>query len=251
MYKNLKVLGVAFICVLLGVNCMVYAQEGGLLEKLDIEASGNFDFYSQYIWRGFSLDTDPVIQSGFNLSAYGFTFSFWSSWDIDNNDNLNSDEIDYTIDYTKEFNNFSLSLGHTYYDFPGTNGYSREFYIGVGLLDFPLNPAFTYYHDYGDEDNGGGDGDYLVLEVSKSFDISSEPEIVFEIGAHVGYNHELFINGEGGDYLFTAGFSIPLTEKLTFLPTLGYSIPFGDVEDIDDGNQKERFYGGFSMNYSF
>ena len=245
-----KVLVLAVGLLVFGLSGTVFGSEG-VLDKLDVEVSGTVDFYSQYIWRGFALDTDPVIQPGFSLSKYGFTLSWWGSFDVDNNDSLNSDESDVIIDYTKEFDNFSLSLGHTYYDFPGTGSYSREFYAGFALPDFFLSPSLTYYHDYGDEDNGGGDGDYLVLDVSKSFTVVDDPEITLDLGAHLAYNNELFIAGEGGDCLFSAGLTIPLKENLTFSPSINYSVPFGDLEDTNDGNQKERFYAGFSLGYAF
>jgi hypothetical protein len=240
------------LVVVFGFTGNIFASEG-VLEGLglDIEASATLDFYSQYIWRGFALDTDPVIQPGFSLSGYGFTLSWWGSMDVDNNDNLNSDESDTTIDYTKGFDDFSISLGHTYYDFPGTNSYSREFYAGLGLSNVPLSPALTYYHDYGDENNGGGKGNYLVLDLSHSFSLIDDPEISLDLGAHVAYNDKLFIAGEGGDYLLSAGLTVPLTKSLTFAPSINYAIPYGDVKDLNDGNQKDRFYAGFSLGYTF
>lgn len=226
------------------------AQET-MLEKINLEVSSSLDFYSQYIWRGFVLDRDPVIQPGFTLKGYGFTFSCWSSWDVDNSDSLDSDEIDYTIDYTQELGNINFSLGHTYYDFEGTNTYSKEFYLGVGFPKIILSPRLTYYHDYGEEDKGGGRGDYLVLEFSHSFLLEKEIGISFDLSAHVGYNHELFIQGDGGDFLIQAGFTIPLRKNLTFSPAVNYTIPFAALRDSSDGNQKNRFYGGFSLAYSF
>jgi len=236
----------------LGFTGSGFASEG-VLESLDldIEASGSLDFYSQYVWRGFVLDTDPVIQPGFSLSAYGFTLGWWGSMDVDNNDNLASGESDTTIDYTKEFEDLSISLGHTYYDFPGSNGYSKEFYVGVGLSNLPLSPAVTYYHDYGDENNGGGKGNYVVLDLTHSFALIDDPEISLDLGAHVAYNDELFIVGEGGDYLLSAGLTVPLAKSLTFAPSINYAIPYGDVKDLNDGNQKNRFYAGFSLTVAF
>ena len=223
----------------------------GLLPRLDIEASGSLDVYSQYIWRGFALDTDPVLQPGFSLSGHGITFSFWSSWDFDNNDSLDGDEVDYVLDYTYELEDFSVSLGHTYYEFPGTDTFSREFYGGIALANMPLSPAFTFYYDYGDEGQGGGDGQYITLEVSHSFPLEDALGISLDLSGRVGYNNELFIVGEGGDGLLSAGVTIPLTESLSISPSANYSIPFGDLEDSADGNQAEEFYGGFSLAYSF
>ena len=244
---------VAFLAcsiVALPLELLAEGQEG-ILPKLDIEASGTFDVYSQYIWRGFALDTDPCLQPGFSFSTHGLTFSFWSSWDLDNNDSLNGDEIDYVLDYTYEFDDFSVSAGHTYYEFPGTDTFSREFYGSIGFGNIPLSPTFTYYYDYGDEDQGGGDGKYATLDLSHSFTIEEDLGITLDLSARVGYNDELFIKGEGGDVLLSAGLSIPLTKGLNISPSVNYSIPYGDLEDSSDGNQDKEFYGGFSLAYMF
>jgi hypothetical protein len=224
----------------------IYAEE--LLEGSPLELSAEVSVYSDYLWRGFLLDSDPVMQQGIHLSAHAFTASIWGSFDIDSDDALNSDEVDYAIDYTYERDNLTLSVGHTYYDFPGTDGKSREFYIGGGL-NLALSPSLTWYHDYGEEGSGGGDGDYIVLNLGYSFLLNESP-ITLELSGHVGYNDKLFINGEGVDVAVGCGLTIPLTDNCSLSPNIGYSIPFGDLEDTDDGNQDNKFYGGFTLTFS-
>jgi hypothetical protein len=113
----------------------------------------------------------------------------------------------------------------------------------------PLNPFITWYHDYSDEDSGGGDGDYVVLDVGHTFSFEEKP-LAVELAGHVGYNDELFINGTGGDVGLSAGLPIELTDNLTFTPQIAYSIPYGDLEDEDDGNQSDEFYGGCVIAFS-
>ncbi len=114
-----------------------------------------------------------------------------------------------------------------------------------------LSPLVTYYKDYGKEAQGGGDGSYLNLAVSHSFTIAEDPAITLDLGASVGFNDKLFIQGNGGDYTISAGLSIPLAKNLTMSPVLGYVVPFGDLEDVADGNQKKRTYGSVSIGCSF
>ncbi|HAJ57625.1 MAG TPA: hypothetical protein DCL35_07655 [Candidatus Omnitrophica bacterium] len=227
-----------------------------IAKGLDLQASGSLDFYSKYVWRGFTLDKDPVLQPSFSLSAKGFTFTFWSSSDVDNNDGINSGEIDLVFDYTKTFGILSVSVGHTYYDFPGTNGYSKEFYIGAGLceipgLGWPITLGLKYYRDYGDQNHGGGLGNYLEASLGYSMTLLKDPEIGMDLGVTNGYNHNLFMAGDGGQTTLSVGFSIPLTENLTLKPKLNYTIPYGDLADDAIGNQDKVFWGGFSMSYSF
>lgn len=223
--------------------------KAGILDDSEVEISSDIAFYSKYIWRGFELDSDPVIQPGVYISAYGFTASIWGSFDLDDEDDFDSEEVDYSIDYSHDFEYVGISVGHIYYDFPSAHGHSKEIYAGAGLTQVPLNPFITWYHDYSDEDSGGGDGDYVVLDVGHTFSFEEKP-LAVELAGHVGYNDELFINGTGGDVGLSAGLPIELTDNLTFTPQIAYSIPYGDLEDEDDGNQSDEFYGGCVIAFS-
>jgi hypothetical protein len=223
-----------------------------LLEDTGIEVSSDVAVYSDYIWRGFRLDNDPVIQPGLYLSAYGIEASIWGSFDIDADDSLNSDEVDYSLGYSYDFSDsldvpFTASGGFTYYDFPAANAFSKEFYLGCSL-DVILSPAFTWYHDFGDEEDGGGDGDYFLAELSHSVPVSDWP-VSLDFSAHGGYNRELFIEGDGPDAGFSAGITLSLSENCSVSPSVNYSIPLGDLEDSDDGNQDEQLYGGVVVTF--
>lgn len=245
------VIGIVLILVF-SINVFAdEAESDGVLTDLNIKVSGSYDIYSKYLWRGFTLDTDPVVQPGFDISGYGFTVALWGSFDADNNDNLNSDEIDFAIDYTYDFEYLSLCLGYTNYDFPGTGLYSKEWYIGISSSELPLSPAITFYNDYAREENGGGDGQYINIGISQSLLIRESPEISLDLSAGVGFNNELFIKGEGRDFLITAGLAIPLTKNATLSPSFSYAAPFGDLKDSNDGNQKNRTYGGISLAVGF
>lgn len=238
-------------CVLsFGVNVVGTYAEEGILENIDlpIEVTADIAFNSKYIWRGFLLDDDAVMQEGVYVSGYGFTISAWGSFDIDADDTRNSDEVDYSVDYTHEFEKLSVSLGHTYYDFPPADTASKEYYIGVGLKTL-LSPSLTWYHDYADEDSGGGNGDYIVLEAGHSLALGQSP-ITLDLSTHIAYNDELFINGQGGDANLGIGLTIPLTQNCSVSPAINYSIPFDDLEDSADGNQEEEFYGGLTFAFS-
>lgn len=249
MVKRILVRFLLVSILIVGIRIAdVYAEEG-ILKNSPLEVSADISVNSKYIWRGFTLDDDPVMQQGIYVGAYGFTASMWGSFDIAADDSLYSDEVDYVIDYTYQFDNFSLSIGHTHYDFPLSGTASKEFYVGTGL-NIPLSPTLTCYHDYGEEDSGGGDGDYVVLGISYSSPLGESP-IILDLSGHVGYNHELFINGDGEDVAIGLGLAIPLTEKISFSPNLNYSIPFGDLESSGDGNQDDKFYGGFTLAFGF
>lgn len=246
-----------------------FAQSAGIADDLGIEISGDVGYYTQYVWRGIVLDRDQVLQPGFYVSTpdKGFgklTAKIWSSHDLENKDTLKSEENDYILDYTYALPaGFAVSVGHTYYDFTGTNTHSKEFYAGLTLptVNCPtvgaikgatLCPSLYVYRDYGRPADGGGEGTYTVLTLGLAIPVTmGKYGCSLDLSGHYGANHELFINGDGADALLTAGFTVPLTVHCSISPTMNYSMPFGDLKNSNDGNQKERFYYGFTGKYKF
>lgn len=219
--------------------------------NIEVSVAGATDIYNKYIWRGFVLDDDFVFQPSFTVSAYGFAVSGWGSFDLENKDALASDEIDTTVSYTfSPIEKVNLTVGHIYYAFLSPSTFAKEVYASIGLSTI-LSPVLSYYYDYSEQSQGGGDGQYLALDISHSVPLIPEYNINLNLGAHAGYNHEDFIAGDGGDLLGTAGIAVPLTPNLTVTPKVAYAVPLGDLADANDGNQRERIYGGVSMAYTF
>ncbi len=240
------------------------AAEKGILSDLGVSVSGDISYCSAYLWRGFTLDGDPVIQPGLYVSSPAskpgkLTAKFWTSHDIGARDSRTSDEYDYILDYTYDFERISVSAGHTYYDFPDSAGadgapksFSREFYAGLALPKVILAPSVFVYRDYGDQTDGGGLGNYFVLNLSHSIPVKvRDYECSLDLTGHYGYNHKLFIRGEGADVGLGAGFTVPLTKSATLTPNINYSMPFEDLKNKNDGAQEARFFSGFTMRYVF
>jgi hypothetical protein len=242
-----------FILVFLSIS--VYSPAEGVLSDLGFEVTGDVSVFSQYVWRGILLDRDAVVQQGFYVTSPPEKFGrlkagVWSSHDLENRDNLRSEEFDYILDYTFDLKDISVSFGHTYYDFPDTDAFSREFYTGVSFTKLFFSPSLFFYRDYGREEDGGGNGTYAVLNLAKSIVIKNTP-FTLDMGGHIGYNHELFIFGTGGEAGLKLGFSVPLTKNMTISPNVNYSVSFADLSDKDDGAQKNRFFGGVTSIYKF
>jgi hypothetical protein len=236
-----------------------------LFSDLGFEVSGDLNFSSIYMWRGIMLDGDPVIQPGIYIktpeSKLGrLKFGYWVSHDLENKDALHSSETDYIADYTYNFPKFDLSLGHIYYDFPDAlpadgapKGFSREVYAGVAFPKVFLSPSIYYYYDYGKKEEGGGEGSYTMLSLAHSIPVSlfGKYSCSLDFAGHVGHNNKQYYRGKGGDAAVGAGFTVPLMKGLTMKPNINYSVPWGNLEDEDIGNQKSRFYGGVYLAYSF
>ncbi len=260
----MKTIGMRLLTVLvLGLMFCLPANAETLMgdflkeKDVDIEITSEIAYYDKYVWRGFLLDNDSVLQPAVTISGYGFEGGFWGSWDLEAQDGLDSDEVDGWIGYgfdlgflNEDLEMVGISFGHTWYNFPEASTYTKEFYLGVSLDTF-LSPSFTWYHDYAEEENGGADGDYFIASIGHSIDLSEKYGITLDLSQELGYNNGAFINGEGGWSLTSIGLTVPLTEKLTMTPSVNYSSPFDDLKKEADGNQNDEFYGGVALSYAF
>jgi hypothetical protein len=245
-----------------------FAQNEGVLDKVvadyGLEFSGDLAFNSIYMWRGIMLDGDPVVQPGFYVSTKDsklgkLKLGFWMSRDMENKDLLKSSETDYIIDYTYSFKDMAVSVGHTYYDFPdalpldgASRGFSREFYTGLSFPNIFFAPSVYYYYDYGKKEDGGGQGSYTVLNLAYSLPVKiKEYACSLDISSHIGHNNKQYYASKGGDAALGAGLTIPFAKNLNCKPNINYSVPWGNVSDKGAGNQKNRFYSGIYLSYSF
>ncbi len=219
---------------------------------LEITGSGTMDFYDKYVWRGQYLDRDAVVQPGFSFSAKGFTVGYWGSFPLEKGDALDSSESDYYVSYAYTINPVTLSVGHTWYQFPGGSTSSKEVYVSAALATF-LSPSITFFHDYEDgaDLNTDGSGNYWLLSIAQSVPLIKEYNISLELGMQFGYVDGQWLSGQGEHLTPTAGIKVPLTANLTVTPTIGYNIPFGDLEDENIGNQEAKFFGGVKTAYAF
>lgn len=239
-----------------------FLNENSFLKNANVQITGSTSVYSKYLWRGFRLDDDYVIQPSVNIAAFqGWNLNVWGNYDISHDINgTNSNETDTTLTYTKKFENLkllgmglkpvSVTVGHIYYDFSGTGLFAKESVLGVGYETF-LSPTLTWYHDYSRESQGGGRGDYLMLCANKSIDLIKNYGVTLDLSGHVGYNKHDYILGEGGDVLLTGGVTVPLTKNLKLSPTVNWNLPFGGVSEDGNGNQKNEFFWGSTLAYNF
>jgi len=148
-------------------------------------------FVSQYLWRGFVVNSSPALQPNISLGYGGFSVSSWSNvansiegW------GQNWMEHDLTLDYSHSFGKVGVSGGYIWYLFPGIKENpgrdSHEFYLGTSV-DTLLSPSFTYYRDF-DE----GDGDYFYGSIGHSVDLVKGATL--NLGSGAGLNHKQWID---------------------------------------------------------
>lgn len=265
----------AAIGLVIGPVSLAFAEEtvaepktlfGDVFAKAEIGVTGTTAVYSKYMWRGFRLYDDYVVQPSINVNAFkGWNLNVWGSFDASHyQDAPKANEVDTTLTYTHQFKDLkigsmglrpiSVTLGYIYYDFCAAGTFSKESVLGFGY-DTLFSPSISWYHDHGRASQGGGDGDYIVLNFAKSFDLVRAYGVTFDFSGHAGYNKHLGIRGEGGDVLLSSGFTVPLTKSLKFSPTVNWNAPFGGLakDENDDGDikRKPEFFWGTTLTYNF
>ncbi|MBP9855023.1 MAG: hypothetical protein KBD53_09175 [Candidatus Omnitrophica bacterium] len=227
---------------------------GGYLKDLGVEITGGgtLDYFNRYVWRGQYLDRDSVLQPGFSFSTKGFTVGYWGSFDVESKDALTSDESDYYMSYAYTLEPVTVSAGHTWYDFPEYNTSSKEFFVSAAVATL-LTPTVAFYHDYEDGEslNTDGDGNYYTLAVSHKILVCQKTGTAVDLGLTLGYVDGQWLSGEGMHLTPTAGLNLALTPNLNVIPTVGYNLPMGDLEDENIGNQEDKIFGGVKMAYTF
>ncbi|MFC1500887.1 hypothetical protein ACFL58_00340 [Elusimicrobiota bacterium] len=223
----------------------VYASP--LFSGSEVSVSGTLDYFSSYMWRGQTLDTDLVVQPGFTVGCKDFSFGFWSSMPVSDKDSSGaSNEVDITVSYSRDFGKVGISLGYVSYEFPSTvfSG-TDEVFAGFSLNELPISFGVTYYNDYDDAD--GLKGSYTVVDLGK--DIGKITELPISVSLSMGTysDYGTFMNGS----VITVGLGseVEISEKVTMSPSIYYVYTSGDLSEDSIGNQKGGVYGGFSLGF--
>lgn len=206
--------------------------------EIEVEGDAYIGVFDKYLWRGFDLSgSRPVVQGGVDLSAKGFTLSYWSNIQLasDEADGFTAEETtetDIILDYSFDLNDMVwVSIGDMLYiveeDFPNTH----ELYLGFGLNTI-LEPSFTMYYDW---DEAQEDGLFYTASVGHTFELNESLSV--NLGGLVSYNQKSDFNiGDYSDWHnaeFNLGIDYAVTDQISLSPSFLYSTPMSDeAEDI-------------------
>lgn len=210
--------------------------------------------YSQYLWRGIDFSGNmPVLQGGMDLSAAGFTLSYWSNFQMIGDaggapalDAGEMTETDLVLDYTKELTDLvSVSVGNIYYTF-NVPGATNELYLGVALNTL-LSPELKMYWDWDKASSADRAGLFYTLGVSHTFALTDMAGL--NLGALVSYNDEnVGSYTDFHNYELTASVDYSPMENLTITPALLYSDGISsDARDAIDS----KLVSSLSVSYAF
>ena len=233
--------------------------------------------HSHYLWRGFTLNPDPVNQNSVTFEyALGnegdlgtFGANYWNNVDLTNVTGNASDitENDWTIYWYKTLGDIGkLKLGAIYYDFPtavgeGVFSHTSEVFA-VFTANTLLSPEFSAYYDF-----QKSDGFYLSFGVSHSVPLETLADFTKDwsldlssvVGWNSGNNMKMYYGEADEDSSFTdfnvkAGLTIPLysndSMSMAFKPYIQWFTTL-DSYYGNEGINQEGFVGGATISLSF
>ncbi len=259
MKETLKKMVVGGIAMVALGTANGQAQEGSSsMPEFEFEAS--VDIAAKYVWRGFLLTDDPVIQPGFTVGMGGFAANIWGNIDTtdlneDGDETYRIQEIDYTLSYGFSPSELvDLEVGFIHYAFPGTGLDSTSEVYASASLGVLLSPSLAVYYDIDESD-----GFYVNGSIGHTFALTEC--LGLSLGAGLGWgddkNNEFYygVDDSGvADLLLSGSLDYAVSENLSMSFYLGYSeIIDGDLEDAADAlyGDSDVFNGGVNFTYSF
>jgi uncharacterized protein (TIGR02001 family) len=232
------------------------------LAAVAVSGDAYVGYFSKYVWRGFDLSGGmPVVQGGVDLSAKGFTLSYWTNV-ATRNDDVNNDGIlasadgdfeggegtenDLIINYAIPVAEIAtINVGNVYYMLDGLED-TNELYVGATLSTL-LSPSVKIYYDWDKADENG-----LFYTASISHSLPVGDKVTLGASALVGYNDEsdyaVGNYSEWHNYELSAKADIKVIDQLTITPSILYSSPISDeAKDAIDS----QLVGGVNVMFAF
>ena len=263
---------------LAGVTALTAAA--GVARAEDAKVTGEFDLpvLSAYVWRGQSLNDQPVAQPSLTVSKYGFSLNTWANYNFSQaynshgNDNKQDfSELDLTASYATQVGStncpIALGGGIIQYVFPNqtqmlsTNGLghaqpgTREVYLSVGLPSVILAPTLQVNYDF-----DAANGFYANLGVSQSFELLKDKASLVasaSLGAGSTKYNELYFGVDKNTFEDAVlGLALPITLPggWTLKPAVQYIFmpdsTLGDAAAATYGH-KDLVVGSLMASYTF
>ncbi len=226
------------VVLLVALTVVLSALVSPVMAAIEVSGDAYVGVFDKYLWRGFDLSSsEPVAQGGVDLSAGNFTLSYWTSVQLnsDDEDGLTAGEVtetDIVLDYSFDLGELvSVSVGDIYYMVEEDWLNTHELYLSLGLNTI-LEPNITVYYDW---DECEEDGLFYTASIGHGFDLSDK--LSLGLGALISYNQENDFNvGDYSDWHnleLSIGADYAVTDQITISPSVLYSEAMSDdAEDI-------------------
>lgn len=208
----MRVMFIALLLTLLG------ASAGGTAATVEVEV----DAYSKYLWRGFLLCNEPVVQPSVTVSSDDWSLNCWTNFDAGSGGRCT--EVDYTISRSFPLHGSAATAGYSYYTFSDLEegSSSHEVFLGIaGQGKMPV--SLTAYYDFAE-----GDGLYAELATEMPVPLGGR-EATLELA--LGYNRHQWREDTGLTHL-QVSLSYPIAwRKVTLSPMVARSLALADDFD--------------------
>ncbi len=242
---NIKAKGCLFLLAV--VLLITPTLVGG---DMEYEACGTV--MSHYMWRGLRLSEGGVFQPSVTVGTKGFSANIWANYQFDPH---SWTEVDFTAAYAGEKGKFNYEAGFIHYGVQDDLD-SDEIFGGIGHSNL-MNPSFKVFVDV-----NAGKGAYLQAGIEPSVPLGKDMALNFK--AFAGYvlkNSYMGVNDGGLEFSnfhnadFQASLTIPLGEKLSLEPMIGYSTALSRnarqaIKNDSVSPHGESLYGGATLTLS-
>jgi hypothetical protein len=140
-------LAISFILASLPVFSSEEEEAAKTEDERPISFAQEFDFATQYVWRGFAVSKGPVMQPEASLKVYDATFNLWANFVLNDEPNQGQfNEIDPSVDYYFQFGNWEFQPSFESYFFPNQSfPWSAELLLWVA---YTLGPVKVFTDQY-------------------------------------------------------------------------------------------------------
>lgn len=206
------------------------------LAEIKVAGSASVGVFSDYIWRGanFSGDGNFVVQPSVTVGTGDVSVNWWGNMNENTGD---MDEVDFTIDYTKDLGPVAVSVGNILYNVDGVSD-TNELYLAIAPNNLPIDVKLTTYLDYDEFD-----AYYMTLALGKSFEIADKTSL--SLGAAAGYFDFDYLNNAE----LTASVSYALNDQVAITPSVLYSTPISN--DAKDAGIEDEVVAGLTVGLTF
>jgi uncharacterized protein (TIGR02001 family) len=205
----------------------------------DLSATAGVDLASAYIFRGTTVNKNPVLQPLLKVQSGGLTLGAWGNRALDAEDGELEQEVDAFASFDIPFENLVLSLGYTEYMYPDSDfDNDQEVMLRISVPT-RLNPTLAAFRGV-----GGGILNTNTYELGLKEDIFARSGFTGSLGGTLNY-----LDREDG----TDGFS-----HLTLSVGAAYQVLTASVnyvvetdKDVNDLDEQEQLYVTTGASFTF
>lgn len=219
------------------------------------------DAFSTYYWRGSQLGGGAFQPSVDYLSPIGLGVNIWSSFHGDKG--LGKSEIDYSLYYSYDFEQFSVSAGYINYvvtagapfgddldtsDVSKSVGNISEINVGVSFPNVLLSPSVKFYYNIAASDANAAYKYKKYVEAAGSYSIVLTEEYSLNTSLTLGLGDDAYGDASFGIVNIFPKISLPLSfSGVDVTPSVAY----GYNPSAKPGTDKGFFLAGVGVYYGF